>query len=116
MTFPAGAVDVVANYSRTADGWSATVEALLPDDDEGMAAEATGVSLAACHQRVMDLIAELSNATGLPVMTIHALDGDAAAFVKAYEAEVGPIPLSGSTSARPHNRRGKAHPRKYRRR
>jgi hypothetical protein len=84
-------IAVAADYHRTPLGtWTAILDALLDaDDEDGLSANAAGATLAACQERVLELVAELSTRAGRPCHTLHLLDGDATAFIQAYRAEVG---------------------------
>jgi hypothetical protein len=84
-------IDVAADYRRTPLGsWAAAVDALLHSQaEQGFSASAAGATLAECQARVMELVSGLSHQTGRPCLTMHLLDGDAAAFIQAYRAEVG---------------------------
>jgi hypothetical protein len=50
-------VNAIANYTCTTGGWEANLDALPdPTVEDGLSADATGATLKACQQRVMEAL------------------------------------------------------------
>lgn len=84
---PARVLEIQAAYTRTATGWKA--EVILDEEITEPAALVLGSTLEQCQREVMHRVGELADRTGRLCQTVHLLNGDPAAFVEAYHAEVG---------------------------
>ncbi|MEV0152013.1 MULTISPECIES: hypothetical protein [unclassified Nonomuraea] len=84
---PARVLELQAAYTRTATGWKA--EVIINEENAEPAALVLTSTLEQCQREVMHRVGELADRTGRPCQTVHLLNGDPAAFVEAYQAEVG---------------------------
>ncbi|GAA0933605.1 hypothetical protein [Nonomuraea longicatena] len=79
--------EIQAFHTRAEAGWRA--EAVPGGQAVERVAPVYGSTVLQCQGEVMRRVGEIADRIGRPCQTPHLLDGDAAAFAEAYQAEAG---------------------------